>query len=369
MILGKLKPQKTVWRRKIIHVDMDAFFAAVEQRDHAEYQGKPVVVGGDPFGRGVVSTASYEARRFGIHSAMPSAQARKLCPHAIFLRPHFQKYSEASEQVMSILRQHTDLVEPVSMDEAYLDVTNHRFGIENPVMIAELIKQSIRAVTRLTASAGVAPNLFLAKIASDFQKPDGLTVIPPDKVSEFLEPLPVRKIPGVGPVTEAQLHRHKLFVCGDLLKAGAHFLYDHFGKFGLTLFDRACGEDDSEVEPDLPTKQLSVEETFPYDVLDASWLQDKLGEYADDILRQLEAEGRRGRTIVLKVKYHDFESITRSKTLEHFPAHAKAVWGIACDLLMNKTLVGKKPIRLIGLGISGLEPVLQESLCQQKELF
>ncbi len=348
---------------------MDAFFAAVEQRDHPEYQGKPVVVGGDPFGRGVVSTASYEARKFGIRSAMPSATARKLCPNAIFLRPHFQKYSEASQQVMSVLHQHTDLVEPVSMDEAYLDVTHHRFGIEDPVMVAELIKQSIHAVTRLTASAGVAPNLFLAKIASDYDKPNGLTVISPDKVSDFLENLPVRKIPGVGPVTETQLHRHKILTCGDILKAGSHFLYDHFGKFGLVLYERACGEDDSEVEPNTPTKQLSCEETFPYDVMDPSWLQDKLGEYAEEIFRQLESEGRMGRTVVLKVKYHDFESITRSKTLEYFPANKNIVLEIACDLLMNKTQVTKKPIRLLGLGLSGLEPVSQETLCEQKELF
>ena len=357
------------WKRKILHIDMDAFFAAVEQRDHPEYRGKPLVVGGDPFGRGVVSTCSYEARKFGIRSAMPAAQARRFCPQAIFVRPHFEKYQEVSDTVMSILRKHTDLVEQVSLDEAYLDVTHHRFGIDDPVVIAAMIKQSIRAVTQLTASAGVARNLYLAKIASDFRKPDGLTVIDPEKGMDFLKNLPVRKIPGVGPVTETQLREMKIFTCGDLAGVDPIRLYNRFGKMGMFLYDRAHGEDDSEVIPDAPAKQCSVEETFPCDIKDVEWLRMKLREYAEQVFEELQARGRIGRTVVLKVKYHDFELITRSRTLPAFPSVEEEIYETAAQLLLTKTQAGGKPVRLLGLGISGLEDVESKVRPNQKELF
>ena len=347
--------EKIHWTRKIIHIDMDAFFAAVEERDHPEYRGKPLVVGGNPFGRGVVSTASYAARKFGIRSAMPAAQARRLCPQAIFVRPNFEKYSEASRIVMDILRQHTEAVEPMSLDEAYLDVTRHRFGIEDPVMIATLIKQNIQAVTHLTASAGVAPNLFLAKIASDFKKPDGLTVVHPEKIYDFLENLPVRKIPGVGPVTEKELHSFNLKTCSDLLGAGLPFLIKHFGKTGVFLYERANGEDNRQVEPNTPSKQYSCEETFSEDTLDKSFLKAKLKNYAQELFIGLKNEGRMGRTVVLKVKYFDFEQITRSHTLRLTPSVWQDVYERASELLEKKTLAGKKRIRLLGLGISGLQ--------------
>lgn len=356
------------WSRKIIHIDMDAFFAAVEQRDNPEYRGKPVIISGDPAGRSVVSTASYEARKFGVRSAMPSAQAKKLCPQGIFVRPNFEKYQTASRTVMAILRQHTDLVEPVSIDEAYLDVTRHRFGLEDPVVIASLIKQNIAAVTRLTASAGVAPNFFLAKIASDFKKPDGLTVIRENEVEGFLKDLPVRKIPGVGPVAEKELHALGLKTCGDLTGKSKNFLIEHFGKWGFTLFERAQGRDDRQVEPNTPAKQYSSEETFPTDILDKKFLRLKLEDYARDIFEGLKQQGQKGRTVVLKLKYHDFESITRSKTLSFYPGPDE-IYKTAAELLEAKTEAGKRPVRLLGLGISGLVEETELSSPKQKNFL
>ena len=288
---------------------MDAFFAAIEQRDQPAYRGKPVVVGGDPRSRGVVSTCSYEARKYGIHSAMPAVTARRLCPQAIFLRPNFEKYREASHSIMKILKKHTELVEPVSLDEAYLDVTRHRYGLEDPVTVAKFIKQNIRAVTQLTSSAGVAVNLYLAKIASDMNKPDGLTVIRPEQVERILHPLPVRKIPGVGPVSEKQLHEHKIKTCGDLAKKDLRFLMGHFGKFGAVLHQRAQGLDDRLVEPNVPSKQYSMEETFSRDISDVASLRLKLGEFAKEIYSGLMNENRMGRTLILKVKYDDFHDL------------------------------------------------------------
>jgi len=357
------------WKRKIIHIDMDAFFASVEQRDHPEYQGKPVVVGGDPFGRGVVSTASYEARRFGIRSAMPAAEARRLCPDAVFLRPNFEMYQLVSSQIFSILRQHTELVEPISLDEAYLDVSHHRFGVDDPVMIAALIKQNIRAVTKLTASAGIAPNLFLAKIASGHQKPDGLTVILPERVEDFLKDLPVRKIPGVGPKTEARLHAMGVHTCGELALQDVSLLYDNFGKIGMWLSEAARGIDEREVEPQCESKQLSAEETFEKNLMSVEWLRVKLRDFAKEVFSDLKESGRMGKTIVLKVKYFDFQTITRSYTLDNFPLSWEEVFRIACELLEKKTEAGIKPIRLLGLGISGLQEAAGESLPAQAELF
>ena len=346
---------KNEWKRKIIHIDMDAFFASVEQRDHPEYRGKPVIVGGDPFGRGVVSTASYEARKFGIRSAMPAAHARRLCPQGIFLKPHFEKYSKDSDTIMAILKQYTDLIEPLSLDEAYLDVTKNRFQIEDPVMIASLIKQNIFAVTKLTASAGVAPNLFLAKVASDFKKPDGLTVIRPEEIEAFLKDLPVRKIPGVGPVTEAELAELGIHTCGELRGKETQFLYERFGKTGIFLHQRALGIDEREVEPRSEPKQYSSEETFAKDTKDIPWLETKLKDLAQEIFMGLQEQGRTGKTIVLKVKYFDFEQITRSHTLKNEPTSSQEIYEIACGLLKKKTQAGIKPIRLLGLGISGLK--------------
>lgn len=365
--------QKTMtsfsWPKKIIHVDMDAFFAAVEQCDHPELKGKPVIVGGNPKSRSVVSTCSYEARKFGIHSAMPTAQAKRLCPQGIFLPPNFERYSAVSQTIMSILRTYAERVEKVSLDEAYLDVTENRFHLEDPVMMAKMIKQHLLAVLRLTASAGVAPAMFLAKIASDFQKPDGLTVIPPNQVMTFLKELPVRKLPGVGPKTEEVLNRMDLKTCGDLRDAGLPKLKAQFGKWGITLWQMANGKEDREVVPDWEPTQSSAEETFEKDVTDIPWLKRKLAQIAEQVFQDLERQNRTGRTLVLKVKYHDFEQITRSRTLSAPPGDAYEMHAVACDLLKTKTLAGKKPIRLLGLGVSGLKRKEELLATVQKELF
>lgn len=357
------------WSKKIIHIDMDAFFAAVEQRDHPEYKGKPVIVGGDPKSRSVVSTCSYEARKFGIHSAMPTAQAKRLCPQGIFVHPNFSKYSEASRHIMAILKTYTPLVEQVSLDEAYLDVTENLLHLEDPVTLAKLIKQHIFAVTKLTASAGVAPNMFLAKIASDMKKPDGLTVVMPDKVLNFLEDLPVRKLPGVGPKTEEILKKMGVETCADIWEKDVKRLCEKLGKWGIGLYHMARGEEHREVNPHWERTQLSAEETFEKDITDMPWLRRKLAQLAENVFRDLLAEGRTGRTIVLKVKYHDFEQITRSRTLPEPPADWYTIHEIACDLLKQKTLAGKKPVRLLGLGVSGLKGKEEILQVRQKELF
>lgn len=348
---------------------MDAFFAAVEQRDRPELKGKPVIVGGDPKSRSVVSTCSYEARKFGIHSAMPTAQAKRLCPQGIFLHPDFEKYSAASRSIMSIFRTYTPLVEQVSLDEAYLDVTKNKLKLEDPVKLAMLIKQHIFAVTKLTASAGVAPVMFLAKIASDIKKPDGLTVVTPDKVLEFLKDLPVRKIPGVGPRTEEILSGMKLATCGDIWGVRPQELAAPLGKWGLELFRKAQGEENREVNPHWERTQLSAEETFPKDITDMPWLKRKLAVLAEHVFYDLTQEGRSGRTVVLKVKYHDFEQITRSRTLVAPPSDWHVLYEVACDLLKRKTLAGRKSIRLLGLGISGLKAKDELPVTTQGELF
>lgn len=348
---------------------MDAFFAAVEQRDHPELRGKPVIIGGNPRSRSVVSTCSYEARKFGVHSAMPTAQAKRLCPQGIFLHPDFEKYSRASKQVMSIFHTYTSLVEQVSLDEAYLDVTENLLHLEDPVTLAKLIKQHIFAVTRLTSSAGVAPTLFLAKIASDMKKPDGLTVVLPDKILDFLKDLPLRKMPGVGPKTEEILKKMGFETCSDLWRADARVLCEKLGKWGLELYHRVRGEETRDVNPYWERTQLSEEETFERDVTDIPWLKRKLAQFAEHVFRDLQEEGRTGRTVVLKVKYHDFEQITRSRSLPQPPEDWDQLYEIARDLLTTRTLAGKKPIRLLGLGISGLKSKKEFSKVSQGELF
>ncbi|MFH0985630.1 MAG: DNA polymerase IV [Candidatus Omnitrophota bacterium] len=357
------------WPRKFIHIDMDAFFAAVEQRDRPELKGKPVIVGGNPQSRSVVSTCSYEARKFGVHSAMPTAQAKRLCPQGVFLYPDFEKYNAASQSVMAILHSYTPLVEQLSLDEAYLDVSENKLKLEDPVKLGALIKQHIFAVTKLTASAGVAPAMFLAKIASDMQKPDGLTVVAPDRVLEFLKDLPVRKIPGVGPRTEEILHGMTLETCGDIWGVKPQDLTAKLGKWGLELFHKARGEESREVNPHWERTQLSTEETFSKDITDVARLKQKLAQLAERVFCDLKEEGLFGRTVVLKVKYHDFEQITRSRTLAAPPGDWPVLYEIACDLLKKKTLAGRKPIRLLGLGISGLKSKDELPVATQGELF
>lgn len=336
--------------RKIIHIDMDAFYAAIEQRDNPQLRGRPVVVGGSSR-RGVVATASYEARRFGIRSAMPSVQAQRLCPHAVFLPARFAVYRAASQQIMAIAREYSEFVEPLSLDEAYIDATSDLKSIGYATKVAQEIRSRIFRETELTASAGVAPNKFLAKVASDMNKPDGLSVIVPDRVELVLRNLPVRKIPGIGSVTEGKLHKLGVRTVGDLRALSERQLTGAFGKMGGWFYRIARGEDNRPVVAHRERKSLSVERTFRDDICKPADLEQRLSELADELEERLSKRQLRGRTFTLKITYSDFEKVTRSTTEEEPPQGASAFLALARSLL-SKTEAGIKPVRLLGLGIS-----------------
>ncbi len=336
--------------RKIIHVDMDAFYAAIEQRDNPELKGRPVVVGGSSK-RGVVATASYEARKFGIHSAMPSSQAYRLCPHAIFLKPRFSIYRAVSQQIMDIIREYSELVEPLSLDEAYIDASENLKGMQYASKVAQDIRRRIQRETQLTASAGVAPNKFLAKVASDMNKPDGLSVIVPETVSVVLHKLPIRKIPGIGAVTERKLHKLGIRTVGDLRAISERQLIGTFGKMGSWFYRIARGEDRRAVIPHRARKSMSVERTFLEDLSDKFEIEQKLRFLAEELEERLSKRSLRGRTFTLKITYSDFEKATRSITTENAISSPDQFLQMGLELL-KKTEVGNRPIRLIGIGIS-----------------
>lgn len=339
--------------RKIIHVDMDAFYASVEQRDHPELKGKPVVVGGDPHSRGVVAAASYEARTFGIHSAMPCAQAHRLCAHAVFVPPRIAHYREVSKDIHGVFRQVTDIIEPLSLDEAYLDVTANKLGEPLAVKVARWLKNEIRAVTGLTASAGVGNSKLVAKIASDMDKPDGLVVIPPERVLDFLAPLPVKKLWGVGPATEARLHDLGLKTVADVRACDEDMLTRRFGKHGALLARQARGEDDREVSTDRTAKSRGSETTFSQDVLSLSVLSEVLLSQAEGVAASLQRMQLRARTITLKVRYDDFTTITRSRSIPQATRDERTLHEVSTELLASATEAGQRPVRLIGLSASG----------------
>ena len=345
----------TVGRLHIIHVDLDAFFAAVEQRDRPELRGKPVIVGGDPDGRGVVSTCSYEARKFGVHSAMPAAQARKLCPEGIFLRPRFEAYETASGQIREIFLSHSDLVEPQSLDEAYLDVTVNKSGNPSATRLAEQILREIRRRCDLSASAGVSYNKFLAKVASGTRKPGGLTVVRPDQALDFVAALPVGKFHGIGKVTAARMEKLGIKTGADLRNLALTKLVELFGKAGIYYYEAARGVDERPVCPDYVRKSLGKELTFPTDLVELPEMLEALQGMAADTLAELEAEGFSGKTLTLKVKYADFEQVTRSLTQAR-PFDRLDVVMEALRGLLAKTEAGKRPVRLLGLSVSGFEP-------------
>jgi DNA polymerase IV len=340
--------------RKIIHVDMDAFYTSVEQRDNPELKGKPIVVGGSPQSRGVVAAASYEARKFGVRSAMASSQAQRLCPSLIFVRPDFDKYREASDKIREVFYEVTDLVEPLSLDEAYLDVTENKLGEPLAGKIARWIKDQIRARLNLTASAGVGSNKFIAKVASDLQKPDGLVIIPPDKAYDFIAQLPVEKLWGVGPATAARLHALGMFKAADLRQWNVATAVEKMGKHGAFLRDLAHGIDDREVDGSGEMKSCGSETTFEHDILDIYKLIDFIEALSQDVAASLKEMGKPGRTITLKLKYSDFQSITRSKTLTRFTDDAKRIADVATLLLRENTEAGVRPARLIGVSVSSL---------------
>lgn len=332
---------------------MDAFYASVEQRDQPRLQGKPVVVGGRPDSRGVVASASYEARGFGVKSAMSCSQAKRLCPQAVFIYPRFDAYTEASDRIREIFLQVTPRVEPLSLDEAYLDVTENLLNEPSATRIAKWIKEKIKAETGLTASAGVAPNKFVAKIASDLKKPDGLVVISPEQVIDFVAKLPIEKLWGVGPATATRLHRLGLRTVLDIRHTSKDLLHAELGKFGDFLQALSRGVDDREVEAEWDPKSRGSENTFDKDTTDFEILRATLNEQAEEICEWLKRTDHLARTITIKVRYADFKTITRSRTL-YFPSdRARILEEVAAQLLAHGTEAGEKPVRLIGLSASG----------------
>jgi DNA polymerase-4 len=350
--------------RKIIHVDMDAFYASVEQRDDPSLRGKPVAVGGGH--RGVVTAASYEARPFGVRSAMPSVTAKRICPELIFVKPRFDVYRAVSSQVREIFAAYTDLVEPLSLDEAYLDVTEDKLGFGTARAIAEDIRRRIRGETGLTASAGVSYCKFIAKLASDHRKPDGLCVIPPERGPEFVATLPVARFHGVGPVTARKMERLGIFTGADLQRWSLPQLEAHFGSSGQWYWRICRGIDEREVRPDRPYKSVSAERTFDQDLRDPDALAAELERIAGYAWARIERAQVSGRTVTLKVKFADFELITRSKS---FPAPIPdiAAFTAAGQALLAALHPLPKGIRLLGLGLhnlceDGLEPPAQLGL-------
>jgi DNA polymerase-4 len=335
---------------KVIHVDMDQFFAAVEQRDNPELKGKPIAVGHDAE-RGVVSTASYEARRFGVHSAQSIQVAKRLCPQLIIVEPHFQRYKEVSAHLHEIFHDYTDLIEPISLDEAFLDVTTNKKGIALGVDIAKEIKQRIFETTGLTASAGVSYCKFLAKIASDWRKPDGLTVIHPDRALDFISQLKVEKIWGVGQKTAEKMHFMGIFTGADLRKLSQQRLTEVFGKMGQVFYNFARGIDDRPVISEWERKSVSCEQTFEKDISDQSAVIIELYHTVLELERRIAKNGFEGRTLTLKVKFQDFQQITRSITVDHILRTKDDILPLAKQLLLQVEF-HSHPIRLLGLGVS-----------------
>jgi DNA polymerase IV len=342
-------------QRRIIHIDMDAFYASVEQRDKPELRGRPVAVGGSPTARGVVAAASYEARRFGVRSAMPMARAVRLCPELLIVRPDFAKYRAASEKVMAILHSATPLVEPLSLDEAYLDVTQNLWGEPLAMEVARRIKSQILETLQLTASAGVAPNKFLAKIASGWEKPDGLTVIAPERVESFLQKLPVEALWGVGPVTAKKLRAIGVTQLVEVRSADFPLLQNTVGSLADWLVQLAHGIDERPVEPERDRKSISSETTFARDLTDAAQIERELDALAAEVAAALERQGLVARTVTIKVRYADFTTVTRSHTAQGATRSARSL-SVRARALLERTDAARRPVRLLGVGAHGLLP-------------
>ena len=338
--------------RRILHVDMDAFYASVEQRDRPDLRGRPVAVGGSPASRGVVAAASYEARAFGVRSAIPMSRAIRLCPHLEIVRPDFQKYRAVSEQVFAIFRSVTPLVEPLSLDEAYLDVTDNAWNEPLAMNVAKRIKQLIRETTGLTASAGVAPNKFLAKIASAWKKPDGLTVIAPERVESFLRQLPVEALWGVGPVTAERLKTRGIVQLVDVRAADAETLRAAVGSLADWLRALADGHDDRPVQPHRAAKSSSSECTYAEDIVDLDRMREEVTAMATENADWLREKNLCAKTVTIKVRYGDFSTITRSHT--RWPTSDANEIGQRALALLARTDAGQRPVRLLGVGVHGL---------------
>lgn len=340
--------------RKIIHIDMDAFFASVEQRDEPNYRGKPIAVGGSPDKRGVVAAASYEARRFGIHSAMPSRTAIQRCPHLIFVKPRFDVYREVSGKIHDIFNRYTDLIEPLSLDEAYLDVTENKLGLPSATLIAKEIKAHILAETNLTASAGVSINKFLAKTASGVNKPNGLFLIPPEGAELYVEQLEIEKFYGIGHVTAEKMRKNGIFSGADLKRWTENDLVREFGKVGSYYYQIARARDDRPVEPNRIRKSLGAEESYAEDLAERQSVHSALEEIAQTLKGRIDRNLTSGRTLTLKVKYADYQQVTRSRTLSDSIRDTSEIIKVALELLETTDFEARR-VRLLGLAVSNLD--------------
>lgn len=354
--------------RKIIHIDMDAFYAAVEQRDNPAYRNKPVIVGGRPDSRGVVATCSYEARLYGVHSAMPSAQAARLCPNAIFIKPRFEAYREASEAIRRIFTHYCEQVEPLSLDEAYLDVTASELYRGSATLLAKQIKQDIHRQTQLSASAGISYNKFLAKMASDLNKPDGLSLITPEQALGFIEGLPVGKFHGIGPATERKMRALGIHTGLDLRQMPLPLLQQHFGKAALHYYDIARGIDHRPVNAHRDRKSVGVETTFEHDIANPAQVIGQLQALLQQALAKLAEKRLEAHTLTVKIKYQDFVQITRSRTLPSVISSSPEVLLLLPELLKN-TEIGEKKVRLLGVTLSALQTRTQAGHYRQLDLF
>jgi DNA polymerase IV len=353
--------------RKILHIDMDAFFASIEQRDNPHYQGKPLVVGGRPETRGVVAAASYEARQFGVHSAMPAKVALQRCPALIFVKPRFDVYQAVSQEIHAIFADYTDLIEPLSLDEAYLDVTENKLAIPFSIAIAKDIKQRIFQTTQLTASAGVSINKFLAKIASDMRKPDGLYVILPEQAEAFVETLSIEKFHGIGPATASKMQHLGIYTGADLKTWSEADLVTHFGKIGHHYYAIARGQDQRLVNPHRVRKSLGAEHSFATDLSEPAQLQLALAKIATEVYTRLQEAHCVGYTLTLKVKYANYEQITRSRTLAQPLQTTSDIFEVAWPLLETH-LDFTRSVRLLGITLANLESLQGQAIFQQLQL-
>ena len=349
--------------RKIIHIDMDAFYASVEQRDNPNYRGKPLVVGGSPNQRGVVAAASYEARVYGIHSAMPSRVAQAKCPSLIFVKPRFDVYRAVSQQIHGIFERYTNLMEPVALDEAYLDVTENKQNIPYASTIGRYIREAILEETSLTASAGVSTNKFLAKMASGKNKPNGLTVILPEDAQAFVEQLPIEKFHGIGEVTAAKMHELGIYHGANLKERSLTELVQHFGKVGQYYYKIARGQDDRTVEPNRIRKSIGAETSFAVDLSDVSSMLVELEQIAQSLFQRIHRQKASGRTLTLKVKFSNYQQITRSKT-SLTPISELSTISLMAKTLFEAIELGERSIRLLGISLSNLDNVKEVQIVQ-----
>ena len=349
-------------QRKIIHIDMDAFYASVEQMDNPDLKGKPLAVGGSEI-RGVVSAASYEARKFGVRSAMSGAQAKRNCPDLIFVPPRFDRYREISKKIQKIFYDYTDLVEPLSLDEAYLDVTQNKKGNPSATLIAQEIRKRIFEEVGLTASAGISANKFVAKIASDYNKPNGQKTINPEEIENFLETLDIKKFYGIGKVTTEKMYQHGIFTGKDLKRKTVEYLEEHFGKSGAQYYNIVRGIHKSEVKPNRTTKSVAAEHTFDTNLTSEIFMDERLERIATELERRLQKHKISGKTITLKIKYSDFTQQTRSKTLPYFVSDKGIIFETVKELLYQERM--KESVRLLGISLANLNTEIKKTVVVQ----